>query len=70
MPDDAIAIPNIEVISRSDVGAMIRCDGRSVWVGALQMPPGAHLPAAGSRGTITLYRAAARELGFLNKDSD
>ena len=55
----------VEVISRSDTGALCRRQGAPFWVAQNQMPRAAKFPEVGTRGPLTLYAWAAEDLGLL-----
>jgi CheY-like chemotaxis protein len=63
--ESTVKIDGVEIVSRSDMGVMCRVAGRSVWVGAMQMPAGVTPPPVGSGRSLVVYESAARELGLV-----
>jgi len=67
MPMTPVAIPDVEVLADTGLGYRVRVQGRELFVGRLQLPPGRLPPPVGSRGTLVVFRSAAWDLGLLPK---
>jgi hypothetical protein len=66
-----VTIPDVEVLADTGLGYRVRVDGREVFIGRLQLPPGRLPPPVGYRGSLVLLRQAAWDLGLLpNPDGD
>ena len=71
MPMTPVTIPDVEVLADTGLGYRVRVDGRELFIGRLQLPPGTWPPAVGYRGSLVLLPSAAWDLGLLpNPDGD
>lgn len=62
MEEPTVLIPNVKVVSQSDLGWFCEHDGRRMFIGTGQIPPGARLPAVGTCGTVEVHAFALRDL--------
>jgi hypothetical protein len=70
MPMTPVTIPDVEVLADTGLGYRVRVDGRELFIGRLQLPPGELPPLAGSRGPLVLLRSAAWDLGLVPTPDD
>ena len=71
MPMTSVTFPDVEVLADTGLGYWVRLDGREIFIGRLQLPPGRLPPPVGYRGSLVLLRQAACDLGLLaNADGD
>ena len=67
MPMTPVTIPDVEMLADTGLGYRVRVDGRELFIGRLQLPPGRLPPPVGCRGTLVVFRSAAWDLGLIPK---
>jgi hypothetical protein len=64
MEDATVIVDNVLIVRASDLGWLCEIDGERVFVGRLQVAPGAAMPAVGARGPVSLTVSGAYDLGL------
>src|SRR5262245_19392955 len=65
MPTNPVIIEDAETIREDSFGYRVRVQGRDLFIGRMQLPPGRLPPPVGLRGPIVLLREAAWDLGLM-----
>ena len=65
MPTNPVIIEDAETIREEAFGYCVRVQGRDLFIGRMQLPPGRLPPPVGLRGPIVLFREAAWDLGLM-----
>jgi hypothetical protein len=65
MPTNPVIIDDAETLREESFGYRVRVQGRDLFIGRMQLPPGRLPPPVGLRGPIVLFREAAWDLGLV-----
>ena len=67
MPTNPIVIEDAETVREDAFGYRVRVQGRDLFIGRMQLPPGRLPPPVGLRGHLVLLREAAWDLGLVQR---